>query len=209
MDSRFDANLLMLQITYLPMKDVVNLCSVNKRYHNICYNPSQKYDHQWKKIINNTYSTVIEPEVLNTMPYNYLTYTQLINELDRSTQLMIYYKQGDLESFNKSNENNRINLLTKAFEQQDQKLIEFLIINYDTPIQSVIGFNILKKILPNYNTRRCQGSYQVLPIPPGSDDFWENMGYKILKFKGYSLICKNKNMSPFLKSGNLSCCRSF
>jgi len=96
-----DPNLLMLQLTYLPFDDVVSVCSLNRRYHEVCYNEDHVYDNQWRQIIENTYSFIPNyQELISGKRYNYITYTQLIRELDNKTQLRIYFRQNDMDSFN-------------------------------------------------------------------------------------------------------------
>lgn len=95
-----DPNLLMLQLTYLPFNDVISVCSLNKRYHEICYNESHVYDNQWKQIIDETYSFIPNYErLIDGKKYNYITYTQLIRELRHAIQLRIYFRQNDIDSF--------------------------------------------------------------------------------------------------------------
>lgn len=102
-------DIFLLQLTYLPFEDVKAVCSSSKKLFDYCTNP--KYNKNWKKIIDDTYKNVDDYdgkllEIWNkfNLPintYNYKVYTQLINVLDIITQHMIWYKQGDMKSFNK------------------------------------------------------------------------------------------------------------
>lgn len=91
------------QITYLPFTDVISICSSNQRLRNYCMN----YDNHWKSLIDNTFGEIYDyqnkleeiRQRLGTKGYNYLVYTHLIKILDHVTQLMIYYKQKDMKSF--------------------------------------------------------------------------------------------------------------
>ena len=109
--SKLPIDLFINQITYLSFDSVISICSTNKTLHSYCTDP--KYYIRWESLINNTFSNVCNYQEklkqiqtkLNTNGYNYLVYTQLIKLLDPVTQAMIYYKQGDMNSFDKfSNE---------------------------------------------------------------------------------------------------------
>ncbi len=52
-----DPNLFIYQLTYLPFTDVVSMYSINKRYHEICYNSNHKYDVHWRNLIESTFSS--------------------------------------------------------------------------------------------------------------------------------------------------------
>ncbi len=101
-------DLVLLELTYLPFKDVTNICQSNKQIHSFCTN--NKYKNKWKNIIDNTYNKIPNyqdklQEVwaklnLPLETYNYIIYTRLIDVFDPITQLMIYYRQKDFESFN-------------------------------------------------------------------------------------------------------------
>ena len=95
------------EITYLPFDKVITICQSNPDY--ISYCNDSKYNNQWKLLIDNTFSSIYEYDDklkqiwndLNTGDnvYNYLIYTQLVHLLDPITQLKIYYRQGDIKSF--------------------------------------------------------------------------------------------------------------
>ena len=99
-------------ITHLPFSEVTKVCVLNKKLHNYCNDP--KYNNHWKRLIDDTFGSVIYNyqtkleqiwNKLNLNPneygtYNYLVYTKLVVLLDPITQLMIYYRQKDIDSFN-------------------------------------------------------------------------------------------------------------
>lgn len=98
-------DLFIQQITYLPFDDVTNLCQTNKKFHEYCTNP--RYEDRWRSLIQNSFSQLDDYEDnLNILlkrynGYNYHVYTNFITLLDPVTQGMIYYKQGDMKSFEK------------------------------------------------------------------------------------------------------------
>ena len=51
--SKMPIDLFIQQVTYLPFKDVINLCQANKTLHNYCTN--HKYNINWKILIENTF----------------------------------------------------------------------------------------------------------------------------------------------------------
>ena len=104
--SKLPVDVFIQHITYLPFRDVIILCSSNTTLHNYCSNPS--YSNNWKSLIDHTFSDVYDyPNLLSQIQsdlklegkYNYLVYVGLIRLLDPITQLMIYYRQNDMESF--------------------------------------------------------------------------------------------------------------
>ncbi len=109
--SQLSPDVFIQQITYLPFQYVINVCSANKKLHGFC----TKYNNKWKRLIDNTFKDNIyayEEKLkelwnkLNMKPdtYNYLVYAQIVKLLEPVTQAMIYYQQGDMESFEKLNE---------------------------------------------------------------------------------------------------------
>lgn len=131
-------------ITYLPFSDVINVCSSNKKLYNYCID--KKYNTQWKSLIDNTYSSIYDYEGklknlwtklgLNERTYNYIVYVKLIDILDPVTQATIYYRQGDMENF-------------ERFKQDVKYLTLFLLGNrdfkkyYDGIVSSSITYNRL------------------------------------------------------------------
>ena len=111
------------QVTYLPFDEVVKLCSANKQFRTYCNDVN--YSQRWEALIRNTFGDVFDYQThvkeiqdkLKINHYNYLIYTQLIKLLDPITQLMIYYKQGDMDKFNtlfnKTDRNYALFLLNK------------------------------------------------------------------------------------------------
>ena len=105
--SKLPVDVFIQQITYLPFKNVVNVCSTNKNLNSYCSDP--KYNTNWKMLIDNTFGGIYNYQNnlkllwdklnLSKDTYNYLVYTQLVKLLDPITQLMIYYRQGDTKSF--------------------------------------------------------------------------------------------------------------
>ena len=91
------------KITYLTFNKVTVLCQSNLKIKNYC--TDDKYNNNWKLLIDNTFSYVDNYKDklkqiwtkldLDEGVYNYLVYTQLVKYLDPITQAMIYYKQGD------------------------------------------------------------------------------------------------------------------
>ena len=98
-------DLFIQQITYLPFDDVTNLCQVNTKFHEYCTNA--RYANNWRLLIKNTFSqlddyeTNLEELLKKYGGYNYQVYTNFVKTLDPVTQAMIYYKQGDMKSFEK------------------------------------------------------------------------------------------------------------
>ena len=117
--SQLPVDVFIKNITYLPFGDVVSVCSANQKLRSYCNDP--KYNNNWKNLIDNTFSHIYgyhdylnkiwKDRNYNEGIYNYLVYTQLVKLLDPATQLMIYYKQGDMDSFDSDNFNNKQRLL--------------------------------------------------------------------------------------------------
>jgi len=95
------ADIMIYQMTFLKPKDVVNLCQTNKKIRNICVNPV--YMNQWRNMIENTYGSLQEyqqyirdhPDVV----YNYGLYTQFLSLLPIDSQLDIYERINDIDSY--------------------------------------------------------------------------------------------------------------
>ena len=108
--SRLPVDIFIKEITYLPFDNVITICTSNKTLHNYCANPD--YNNNWKQLIDNTFGNIHGyqeklKEIRNGLnlgegTYNYLVYTHLVKVLDPITQLMIYYRQGDIKSFDSS-----------------------------------------------------------------------------------------------------------
>ncbi len=105
--SQLSVDVFIKNITYLPFDNVITICTSNKKLDSYCNDP--KYNNRWKKLIDDTFGGIYDyqnklKEIrsklnLNEGTYNYLVYTQLVKLLDTITQLMIYYRQGDMKSF--------------------------------------------------------------------------------------------------------------
>lgn len=99
--------LFLQQLSYLPFRDVISMCQTNTRTRNYCTNV--RYSSLCKKLIDDTfgdtfnYNEKLEKiwQNLNVPQgtYNYLVYTRLVELLPPITQLRIYHRQGDMESF--------------------------------------------------------------------------------------------------------------
>ena len=100
--------LLISRMTYLPYKDVISLCGTNKRLHDIC--TSDNYSIYWKGIIEDTYGNTKYYQDMDkkNLKYDYVLYTQLINYLPPGVQSEIYRRQGDMENYQKAQENGLI-----------------------------------------------------------------------------------------------------
>ena len=109
--SNLPVDLFFQQITYLPYDSVIAICSANEKIRNYCLD----YNNKWKALILNTFKNIpnfreklkrIQERLFNSEDkYDYQVYTQLqASLLDIITRGMIYYKQGDMKSFNELHE---------------------------------------------------------------------------------------------------------
>lgn len=105
--SNLPVELFVETITYLPFSEVISVCNVNKKTHNYC--TDNKYNAHWKRLIDYTFGSVygyetmvedIQRQLGLIGTYNYLIYVNLVKKLDHITQLMIYYRQNDMDNFN-------------------------------------------------------------------------------------------------------------
>ena len=159
--SMIPVDIFIKHITYLPFQDVVNVCSTNVKLRSFCSDP--RYNNNWKMVINNTFKGSIyayEDELkelwknFNMQPntYNYLVYTQLVNLLDPITQAMIYYRQGDIDTFEKLTKVQKflsLFLLNKSYEMKNylpkDKYLPFIsILNGDKPDQDILNWMLIK-----------------------------------------------------------------
>lgn len=91
------------KLTYLPFDEVVGICQSNNLFQEYC---SDKYKHLWKRLVENTFGDNFDyheklkevQEKVGT-DYNYLVYVHMVKTLDPLTQAMIYFRQGDMNSF--------------------------------------------------------------------------------------------------------------
>ena len=132
--SQLPIDVFIYNITFLPFTDVVSVCSANTKLRSFCNDP--RYSVRWKALINNTFHQIYNyPDKLEALwkkldlppdTYNYLVYTQLIKLLDPITQLMIYYKQGDMESFNDPKFTNIQRFLMLFLLKKPQEMRQYL-----------------------------------------------------------------------------------
>ena len=105
--TRLPIDLFIKEITYLPFGEVISVCKANKILSNYCTN--SKYNNQWRSLIDTTFGNIYDYHnklkqirsklKISEGTYNYLVYSHLVKILDPITQLMIYYRQGDMKSF--------------------------------------------------------------------------------------------------------------
>ena len=111
------------------------------------------------------------------------------------------------------------NSLEEAFMNQDQPMIEMLL-HYGGNLNDIrskpqIYRHILKEKTPQNYARHCQGTIRrSLPIPIGSEKYWNTNGYAVANFPEIdptiNFICSDKNRYPTIKNrfGELYvCCR--
>ena len=132
--SGLPVDLFIQHITYLPFEDVISLCSTNTTLHNYCSNPS--YNNNWRKLIDDTFENIYNYQEklkqtrnklnINEGVYNYLVYSHLVKLLDPITQLMIYYRQDDMKSFDSPNYNNIQRFLALFLLGQKDKMKNYL-----------------------------------------------------------------------------------
>ncbi len=105
--SHLPVDLFIKEITYLPFDNVITICTSNTTLHNYCTN--SRYNNNWRSLIDNTFGNIYNynnhlKEIRNKLNindgvYNYLVYSRFVKLLDPITQLMIYYRQKDMNSF--------------------------------------------------------------------------------------------------------------
>ena len=129
----YNVDIFLMQLSYLPFREVINMCQVNTKYHNYC--TSYTYNNRWKAIIDNTFSNVYNYE--NKLDkiwqdlgyekgkYDYMVYVNLIQYLDPITRLMIYYQQKDIDNFNDTEYTTEQRFLA-LFLIGDKNLIKYL-----------------------------------------------------------------------------------
>ena len=155
---KLSPDLFINQIKYLTFADVISLCQVNRKFHTYCTDPG--YSTRWKVLVKNKYGNVLEFEEklkriwkklgLERDTYNYLVYTNLVKTLDPITQLMIYYRQGDMESFDSNKYNNTHRFLTMFLLKNRYGTVKYLPSKaYQPFIDMLDGKKIDKNILDN------------------------------------------------------------
>ena len=127
--SQLAVDVFIKHITYLPFDTVVSICNTNKKLHSYCTDPS--YSLRWKALINNTFSGIDGydeklKQIWNKLylpedTYNYNVYTRFIDLLDPQIQLNIYYRQGDMNTFNsnKFNRKQRTEFMSNLLNNED------------------------------------------------------------------------------------------
>ena len=126
-------DLFIKQLTYLPFREVINMCQSNSKFHNYC--TLDKYNDRWKALINHTFGDIYGyQDKLEKIwkdlnydrdRYDYMVYTNLVKYLDPITQLMIYYRQGDMDNFNNPKYQN-IERFLSLFLLRDEELVKYL-----------------------------------------------------------------------------------
>lgn len=151
-------DLFIQQVTYLPFNDVINLCQTTEKFQDYCTNP--KYTNNWRRLIENTFSglddyeTNLEELLKKYNGYNYHVYTEFVKLLDPVTQAMIYYKQGDMKSFEKLTTNQKFLAMfllgNKNEMKKDSDLSWYMpfyrILNRD-PVISMSDFNVAMRLM--------------------------------------------------------------
>ncbi len=132
--SRLPVDVFIKEITYLPFDNVIAICTSNTTLHNYC--TDVKYNNKWRKLIDDTFGGIYNyqkhlediREKLNVGEgvYNYLVYSHLVKVLDPITQLMIYYRQGDMDSFDSPNYNNNQRFLALFLLNRKNKMKNYL-----------------------------------------------------------------------------------
>ncbi len=145
--SKLPVDLFIKEITYLPFDNVITICTSNTTLHNYCTNP--KYNIKWRNLIDNTFGNIYNYQEklkqirskfnLGDGVYNYIVYTQLVKVLDPITQLMIYYRQGDMKSFDSSQYNNIQRFLSLFLLGKKDKMMDYLPSDAYLPFISMLG----------------------------------------------------------------------
>lgn len=133
--SQLPIELFMTQITYLPATEVDKICTINKKLHNYC--TSSQYMLYWKNLIDAAYSRIpnyksklVEVrKVLGLEPdtYNYQIYTRFVTLIDPITQLHIYLRQKDMDSFNRVL-SNLIQQYKQEYDYSNDSYYEYIVI---------------------------------------------------------------------------------
>lgn len=134
MDKReYNIDVFLTKMTHLPFRGVVNACQSNSKFRNFC--TSSNYNNNWRALIDNTfgdsygYRDKLEKiwKDLNYQKdrYDYMVYSNLVKYLDTITQLMIYYRQDDMDSFNDPKYNNTERFVA-LFLLRDRALVNYL-----------------------------------------------------------------------------------
>ena len=131
--SQLPVDVFIKTITYLPFKDVINICSSNTKLKSFC--SDQKYNNRWRQLIDDTLGKTYNYEenlikIWNELNidnvYNYKVYTQFVKLLDPITQLTIYYSQNDIDSFNDPKFNNKQRFLALFLLKNKDEMKKYL-----------------------------------------------------------------------------------
>ena len=154
--SQLPVDIFIKSITYLPFKDVVNICSSNQKLRSFCNDPN--YNIHWKALINSTFNKTYNYQEnlvkiwnrlgLNENTYNYRVYTQFVKLLDPITQLTIYNTQNDMNSFNDLKFNDRQRFLA-LFILKKKELRSYLPSDYYLPFIDMLDMLDGEKISQN------------------------------------------------------------
>ena len=158
--SQLPVDVFIQNITYLPFNNVISVCKANAKLHNYC--TDSKYNNNWKALIDTTFRNIYDYQNklkqirlnlgIGEGAYNYLIYSHLVKVLDPITQLMIYYRQGDMDSFDSPNYNNNQRFLALFLLNRKNKMKNYLPDDNYLPFISMleghkIDQNILDKML--------------------------------------------------------------
>ncbi len=132
--SRLPIDMFIKNITYLSFEEVINVCKANTTLYNYCTN--SKYNNQWRALIDDTFGNIYDYQEkleqirnklnINGDVYNYLVYSHLVKLLDPITQLMIYYRQGDVKSFDDPQFTKIQRFLALFLLNKKDKMIDYL-----------------------------------------------------------------------------------
>lgn len=178
----------------LDLEDILPLCKTSSKFNEmICKN-----DDFWKQKLLNDYDIFSYEVPKNTTHKNYYRYLT-----EKSIIEVMYLKKIKLLEQKIKPNTYLNNVLLRAFEMNWQEAVELLIDNGAN--LNAFNFLLMNKLIPNYS-RSCQGKHRVIPIIPGSDEYWINKGHKLMDHNGSKFICTDKELTPFLKTGNIPCC---
>lgn len=190
------AEIFIQQLTYLPFKDVISACQTNARSLNYCTHP--QYNEIWKQLIDNTFESSFDyvgilEKVWQDLhvpdnTYNYLVYTNLIKYLDPVTQLRIYYKQGDMKSFNSHR------------YKTPQRFIAYYLVGDIDAAKKLKVVRILSKLLDGRLSQLDKNIIMILMAEKGSP-----LGVSLMVEKGANVrASKNEALQRASSRGNLN-----
>ncbi len=172
--SNLPVDLFIRHITYLPFDDVISVCKANKTLHNYCID--SKYNNKWRSLIDATFGNIYDYQNklkaiwaklnLGEGVYNYLVYSHLVKLLDPVTQLMIYYRQGDTNSFDNPHYTKVQRFLSLFLLDNVKEMMNYLPNVHYLPFISMLeGHKIDQNILDKMLTEMAkEGSVQGISI---------------------------------------------